>query len=254
MLVNPPAGEVGAAGAGIGLLIGLFGVGGSAFATPVLALLGVSAFAAVASPLPATIPASLAGAFVYVRRRQLDWPIAWRSIIGGVPAVVFGALLSRLVGGRALLVLSGLSLAVVGLTLLRHSAAPSAEAPVAAGRPDRIVIYAAGIGLFTGLLANGGGFLLVPLYVVVLGLGMHRAAGTSLVVVAALAVPTVITHWVLGHIDWTVASAFAAGAIPAAVVGSRLAQRMGSAILRTTFGWLLIAFAGYFLARQLLSW
>lgn len=54
MSVSPP--EVAAAGLGVGLLFGLFGVGGSAFATPALALLGVPGVIAVASPLPATIP------------------------------------------------------------------------------------------------------------------------------------------------------------------------------------------------------
>jgi len=245
---------VGAAGVGIGLLVGLFGVGGSAFATPVLALLGVPAFAAVASPLPATIPASLAGAWVYVRNRQLDWSIAWRTIVGGVPAVIAGALLSQVVGGRALLALSGVALGVVGVTLLRSGpAAATADAPAHERHPGLIILYAAGVGLFTGLLANGGGFLLVPLYVVVLGLSMQRAAGTSLAVVATLAVPTLITHWALGHIDWPVALVFAAGAIPGAVVGSRLAQRVASAVLRTAFAWLLIVFAGYFVARQLLA-
>ncbi len=58
----PPWPEVTAAGAGIGVLFGLFGVGGSSFATPVLGLLGVPGLIAVAAPLPATIPAAIAGA------------------------------------------------------------------------------------------------------------------------------------------------------------------------------------------------
>ena len=245
---------VGAAGLVIGVLFGLFGVGGSAFATPVLALLGVPALAAVASPLPATLPASLAGAWTYVRGRQLDWSIAWRSIAGGVPAAIAGALLSRVVGGKALLILSGVVLAVVGVRLLRPDRPPTETVAAHERRPGLIFVYAAGVGLFTGLLANGGGFLLVPLFVLVLGLSMRRAAGTSLVVVAALSVPTLITHWALGHIDWTVAVAFGAGAIPGAVIGSRLAaQRVASSVLRTAFGWLLVAFAGYFLARQVLK-
>jgi uncharacterized protein len=248
--VSPP--DLGAAGLAVGVLFGLFGVGGSAFATPVLALLGVPALAAVASPLPATLPASLAGAWVYIRGRKIDWPVVWRSIVGGVPAAVAGALASRVVGGKALLVLSGIALKAVGVRLLRpgHVHAPGEDA-AHDRRPWLIIVYAAGVGLFTGLLANGGGFLLVPLFVLVLGLSMQRAAGTSLVVVAALSVPTLITHWALGHIDWTVAVAFAAGAIPGAMIGSRLAQRVTSAALRAAFAWLLIGFAAYFLARQL---
>ncbi len=246
--MSAPPGAIGGAGLSIGILFGLFGVGGSAFATPVLSLLGVPALAAVASPLPATLPASLAGAWTYGRRRELEWPIAWRSIVGGVPATIAGAFLSRVVGGTALLVLSGIVLGIVGVRLLRPAE------PVAARRRSQqrfVIAYAAAIGLFTGLLANGGGFLLVPLFVLVLGLTMRRAAGTSLVVVAALSVPTLVTHWALGHIDWKVAVAFALGAIPGAVVGSQLAQRIRSSVLRHAFGWLLIAFSGYFIVRQL---
>ena len=58
-----------------------------------------------------------------------------------------------------------------------------------------LVASAAGIGLFTGLLAGGGGFLLVPLYLLVFGLHMRQAVGTSLLVIAVLSIPTLVTHW-----------------------------------------------------------
>ena len=74
-----------------------------------------------------------------------------------------------------------------------------------------LVASAAGLGLFTGLLANGGGFLLMPLYLLVFGLRMRQAVGTSLLVIAVLSIPTLVTHWALGHIDWTVAFAFTVG-------------------------------------------
>ncbi len=250
MSANPV--EIGAAGVAIGGLFGVFGVGGSAFATPILSLLGVPALTAVASPLPATLPASLTAAWAYVRTDRLDWSVARRSIVGGVPATIIGALLSRVVGGTALLILSGVVLGVIGVRLLRGGViGTDALAAARRDQPRAVVAYAAGVGLFTGLLANGGGFLLVPLFVLVLGLSMQRAAGTSLVVVAALSIPTLATHWALGHIDWAVAAAFAAGAIPGALVGSRLAQRAQSAGLRTAFGWLLVVFSAYFTIRHL---
>src|SRR4051794_7797671 len=104
-------------GLGIGLLYGVFGAGGSAFATPVLALLGVPPLVAVASPLPATLPAALAGAVSYVRKGQLDWRVFRRAAAGGLPAAVLGALLSRVVSGPALLVLSGAMVGVIGLRM-----------------------------------------------------------------------------------------------------------------------------------------
>jgi len=120
-------------------------------------------------------------------------------------------------------------------------------------KPGIVIPAAAAIGLFTGLLANGGGFLLVPLFVLVLGLTMPESAGTSLVVIAALSIPTFATHWALGHIDWTVAAAFAVGSIPGAAAGSIAAQHLPAEAMKRGFGILLIVFTIYFVARQLLN-
>ena len=241
-----------ALGVVVGALFGLFGVGGSSVATPALAVLGVRGIVAVASPLPATFPAALAGAWAYLRRGEVDREIAGWSVAGGAPAAVVGALLSRVVGGKAVLVASGVVLAIAGARVLRHPSDPEAHADARRRRrPALVASSTALVGLATGLLANGGGFLLVPLYLVVFGLSMRPASGTSLVVISVLALPTVITHWALGHIDWGVTGAFAVGLVPGAVVGSRYAERFEGPTLRRSFGWLLVAFAVYFVVRQL---
>ena len=188
------------AGAAIGTLTGLFGVGGSSIATPLLAVLGVPGLLAIASPLPATIPAALGAAGPYVRGGEARPRAAAWTLVGALPAAVIGALASELVGGPILLVASGLVLIVVGQRVLR----PIERSARSAGtirRKNRLLLVAAaaGVGLFTGLLANGGGFLLVPMYLLIFGLRMREAAGTSLLVIAALAVPTLATHWALGH-------------------------------------------------------
>ena len=239
-----------AAGLAVGVLFGLFGVGGSSFATPALGLLGVPGLIAVAAPLPATIPAAIVGMVAYVRRRQVEWPVARWSILGGVPGTIVGALLSRYVGGRSLLVVSGVVLALVGARILW----PLPEERLALQTRRRLAVVvpaAAAIGLATGLLANGGGFLLVPLFVLVLGLTMPESAGTSLVVIAVLSIPTLATHWALGHINWTIAAAFALGSIPGAALGSRVAQYLPADAMKRAFGVLLIGFAIYFVGRQI---
>lgn len=248
----PAWSEVTAAGLVIGVLFGLFGVGGSSFATPVLGLLGVPGLAAVASPLPAAIAAALAGARTYLRRRQVEWRVARWSIYGGVPGTIVGALGSKVVGGRALLVGSGVVLGIVGARILL----PLREERmlgIARRRAGVVVPAAAAIGLFTGLLANGGGFLLVPLFVLVLGLTMPESAGTSLVVIAALSIPTLATHWALGNIDWTIALPFAAGAVPGALAGSALAPHVPAEAMKRGFGLLLIGFAVFFVVHQVIA-
>lgn len=242
------------AGSGVGLSMGLFGVGGSSVATPVLALLGAPALVAVASPLPATIPAAAVGAQPYVRSGEARPRAAAWSLVGGIPGTIVGALLSRAVGGSTLLVLSGLVLVIVGLRVLRPIEQTMRDAGAARRRNRPLLVAAtAGVGLFTGLLANGGGFLLVPLYLLAFGLRMRQAVGTSLVVIAVLAVPTLATHWALGHIDWAVAGEFLLGMLPGSAAGSRLAQRVEGPRLRRAFGWFLVGFGALFTVYRLVT-
>src|SRR5437868_15004337 len=98
--------------------MGLFGVGGSSVATPVLSLLGVHGLAAIASPLPATIPSAVVGAVPYVRQGEARPKAAGWSLLGAVPATVAGGLLAQLVGGAALLVASGVVLVAVGVRVM----------------------------------------------------------------------------------------------------------------------------------------
>src|SRR4051794_10015758 len=106
------------AGGAVGCLMGVFGVGGSSVATPVLSLLGVPPLVAVASPLVATIPGATIAAVPYVRSGDARPKAAAWSLLGAVPATIVGALLSRLVGGPALLVASGVVLVDVGARVL----------------------------------------------------------------------------------------------------------------------------------------
>jgi uncharacterized protein len=105
------------------------------------------------------------------------------------------------------------------------------------------------VGLLSGLRANSGGVLLVPLGMVVLGLTAARAAGTSIVAAGALSLPTLLVHWSLGHIDWPVALVFGLGMLPGSLVGSRVGDRIPEALARQLFGVALVGFAAWFLVR-----
>ena len=239
-------------GAVVGLLYGLFGVG-SAFATPLLALMGVPGIVAVTAPLPGIMPGSFAGAWGYARRDRVDWRTARRAALGGVPGTVLGAELTHFVGGPIMLVFSAVALLVVGLRVV----APSTGLPVraAARRERRVLVIGSAfvIGGFAGLLANGGGFLLVPLFLVWFGLDMNRAAGTSLVVATALSVPALIVHSLAGDVNWAIALIFGLGLVPGALVGARVATHLPVARLRTAFGVSLIIVACWFFLHHVLA-
>jgi uncharacterized membrane protein YfcA len=239
-----------AAGLVVGLLYGLFGVG-SAFATPMLAVLGVPGIAAVVGPLPGLLPGAAAGAWSYTRGGKVDWDLARRTSVGAFPSAILGALASRWVGGTVLLLLSGLVLLAVGVRVLR----PESQTMIDRAHGRRaslgfVTVAAALVGFASGLLANGGGFLLVPLFLLVLGLDINKAAGTSMVVTVVLTVPTLVTHAFIGDIDWLVAGLFALGLVPGSLAGGHLAQRAPTSGLRRGFGVLLVGFAVWFLLRQ----
>jgi uncharacterized membrane protein YfcA len=240
-------------GVGLGLLMGFFGVGGSSAATPLLSLLGVPGLAAVASPLPATIPSAVSGAIPYLRAGEARPKAAGWSLLGAMPAAVVGGLLTKVIGGDALLVASGVVLVAVGFRVVL----PIEEAAREAGTRRRmnrplLVGASAAVGLFSGLLANGGAFLLMPMYLLVFGLRMRQAVGTSLVVVAVLSVPTLLTHWGLGHIDWSVSAALLLGQVPGSITGSMLSKRITTpGVARRAFGRFLIVFGVLFTIYRL---
>jgi hypothetical protein len=228
-------------GAAVGFLGGMFGKGGSAIATPLLGLVGLPAIVAVASPLPSTIPAALVAAYAYWRRDLVDPEVVRWSILVGVPATIVGAYSSRFTGGGPLVVITEIVLVGLGLRLLQHPGDPHEVGVTPEHWHARLVGVAALVGLVSGLLANGGGFLLAPLFVLVLHLPIKRAFATSLVVAAALAVPGAVVHAALGHIDWGVVLAFGAAAIPLSAVGARVAIRTESMRLERLYGAGLVA-------------
>lgn len=231
---------IAAVGAAIGYLGGLFGKGGAAIATPVLAAMGVPPMVAVASPLPATIPGTLVAYGRYRRRRFSEPRIIRWSLAVGIPATVIGAAGSYWVGGGALILVTDVVVALLGLRILLARAGPHDPATEVAVEPEvstvRLVGVALAVGFLAGLLANSGGFLLVPLYLAVLALPIHRALACSLAVAAALAIPGTIVHAALGHIDWRVAVVFGIASVPLSSLGARTALTVSPRRLERVYG------------------
>ena len=173
---------------------------------------------------------------------------------GGIPGTIAGALLSRLAGGPVLLIVSGLVLLVVGLRVILPVDDKALEKG-AERRHDRVLLVAtmALVGVFTGLLANGGGFLIVPLYLLVFGLQIREAVGTSLLVITVLAVPTLVTHALLGHINWALAGEYALGQVPGSAAGSQFAHHVQGPAIQRAFGWFLVAFGLFFVVYRIVA-
>jgi uncharacterized protein len=223
-------------GAFVGFLGGLFGKGGSAIATPLLALVGIPPIMAVASPLPATVPSTLAASYAYWRERLIDWRVFRWCLVVGIPATAVGAYATRYIGGDLLVVATEIVVTGLGLRFLLRPGDPHEVVIAPPAYRTRLVLVAAGVGVLSGLLANGGGFLLAPLFVVVLRLSLKQSFATSLAVAAVLAIPGTIVHAALGHIDWELVLVFGATSIPLSYLGARVALRTHPVRLERIYG------------------
>lgn len=223
-------------GAFVGFLGGMFGKGGSAIATPLLALVGIPPIMALASPLPATVPSTLAASYVYWRQRLIDWEVFRWCLVVGIPATAVGAYATRWIGGDVLVTATEVVVTGLGVRFLLRPGDPHEIAAEPDDYRTRMVLVAAGVGLLSGLLANAGGFLLAPLFVVVLRLSIKQSFATSLAVAAVLAVPGTIVHAALGHIDWEVVAVFGATSIPLSYLGAHAALRTNPVHLERAYG------------------
>lgn len=235
----------------VGFLGGLLGKGGSAIATPMLHAVGVPAIVAIAAPLPAAIPSTLAAGYAYSRQHLVDWRVVRSSALFGVPATIIGAGVTRWIGGGVLVAATDLLLIALGGRLV-WSRRRARTAPAHAPRDSRraIAAVAIAVGLVSGVLANSGGFLLAPLYLTVLRLPIKTALASSLAVASLLAVPGTIVHAYLGHIDWALVAVFGAASVPLSFLGARIAIRIDAGRLEGIYGFALVAFGTIFLALR----
>lgn len=237
-------------GGGVGVVAGLFGAGGSAVGTPLLHAAGVPAFYALASPLPVAIPLAASASVAYWRSGLIDRYLLTRTLWFAVPATVVGALVTPLIGGGPLIAATEVLVVMIGV---RFVVSPTFTAPSAAqAKPQlvRIAILAIAVGLVAGLLGNSGGFLLAPLFVLVLRVPLKVGLATSLALSAFLAIPGTITHAALGHIDWRIVAVYGVTAIPAAYVGARVALRTPSTPLARVYGAFLAILGAVLLVSQ----
>jgi uncharacterized protein len=224
----------------VGFLSGMFGKGGSAIATPLLHLAGVPALVAVASPLPAVVPSTLLAAVPYWRAKHIDMRLVKLGAAFGVPATVLGAYLTHWINGTVLVVATDAVILALAIRLLFHRHGKPRESNDASTHLWRIGAVTTVIGLAGGLLANSGGFLLAPLFIVLLGIQTRRALGSSLVLSSILAIPGTIVHAQLGHINWAITLVFGVASVPLALVGANVALRTKSERIEWMYALLLI--------------
>jgi len=206
---------------------------------------------ALASPLPVALPIALIGGFTYWRRGLVELRIALWTALGGVPTVIAGSYLTAYIPGRVLMLITGVFVIVIGIRLLRGPLVSGPNGNAAYASRSLLIGVGATVGLLSGLLANGGGFLLVPAYLLLFRMEPQRCSATSLVAIAFLSVPGTWIHNRLGHVDFRLAELLAAGVIPATYAGARLAMHLNARHSRHLFGIFLLLFGTLFFLRTL---
>ncbi|HEV2569957.1 sulfite exporter TauE/SafE family protein [Sphingomonas sp.] len=255
-----------ALGLGVGVLSGLFGVGGGFLTTPLLIFYGIPPTVAAASAASQVTGASVSGVFAHFRRGGVDVAMGAVLVVGGMAGSVLGAAIFRLLQatGQIDTVINLLYVILLGsigglmmrdaiqtIRASRGEAAPSPPKrrhhPLVASLPLRWRFYTSGLyisplaplilGLITGvltvLLGVGGGFIMVPAMIYLLGMGTRVVVGTSLFQILFVTAAATLVHAVTTKaVDIVLAALLLLGSVVGAQLGARLAQRLKPDYLR----------------------
>jgi len=260
----------------VGLLTGMLGVGGGFLTTPILIFYGIPPAVAVASSTTQITGTSVSGMLAYKRRRGVDYRMGAVLIGGGMIGSVAGGALFRLLQeigqiDTAIALLYVVLLVSIGSLMARESAtalgilSPSEREkprrrhnPMIAMLPMRWRFYQSGLyisplaplglgfisGMLTVLLGVGGGFIVVPAMIYLLGMSTQVVVGTSLMqILAVTAVTTMIHATTTKSVDIVLAVLLLAGSVFGAQFGVRLSQRVKPELLRMALAIIVLAVA-----------
>ncbi|WP_404335571.1 sulfite exporter TauE/SafE family protein [Sphingomonas sp. MMS12-HWE2-04] len=255
-----------ALGLGVGLLSGIFGVGGGFLTTPLLIFYGIPPTVAAASAASQVTGASVSGVFAHFRRGGVDLHMGAVLVVGGVIGSVAGAWLFTVLQASGAIdtvigILYVVMLGSIGTLMFRESVGAVRVArgarpptprkrrhhPLVAMLPLRWRFYRSGLyisplaplllGVFTGiltmLLGIGGGFILVPAMLYILGMGTQTVVGTSLFqTLFTTAVATMAHATTTKAVDIVLAALLLLGSVVGAQLGAQFAQRAKPEYLR----------------------
>ena len=235
----------------IGVSLGLLGGGGSILAVPVLVYVArVEVHSAIGMSLAIVGTTALVGGLVHARAGRVDLRAAALFGGAGMLGAPLGAQATHAVAPRVLLLLFAALMLAVGGLMLRGKAGARPGTP----RPHPVAVPTAGfgVGLLTGFLGVGGGFLIVPALTLLARLPIHAAVGTSLLVIAANSAAGVLGHLRQGEMPLGLTAAFTASAALGALAGVRLASSLDPARLRRAFAVFVVLVGLFLLAKNAL--
>ena len=239
-------------GAVVGATLGLIGAGGAILAVPgLVAILGLSATAATTSSTIIVGSAALAGA---LRRRNtgtVDVKIGLTFSAIGILGNFIGTLLLKIIPENVIMIIFALLMFGAGYAMCcRENPQPSAEKP----KWHLIVIAATFVGILTGLLGIGGGFLIVPALILFLKVPTKVAAGTSLVAITANSLIAFVLRFEFwDQIPVVEVAVFTISAIAASLLLTPVAAKLNAKVMQKIFSVVIVLVAIYTLFKNINS-
>lgn len=234
----------------IGISLGLLGGGGSILTVPILIYaLGVEEKSAIASSLLIVGATSAVAAVQHARAGNVVWRVALIFSGAGMAGAFLGGKLAAFIPASILLVLFALIMFGTAFAMWKGRKATTAQAratlPI-----GKIILEGLVVGVVTGLVGAGGGFLVVPALALMGGLGMKEAVGSSLVVIALKSFAGFAGYASHAHIDWKLTGIVAVAAIAGSFGGARIARHVPPETLRKGFAVFVVAMAVFLLFKQ----
>lgn len=216
----------------VGMSLGLLGGGGSILMVPLLAYVGgFPPKAAIAMSLLVVGVTSAIAAVGHARAGRARWRVAVIFGLVAMGGAYAGGRLARFIPDTVLLVAFAAIMVAAGIAMLRGRKACAADGEDRPFPLMKIALLGIAVGLISGLVGAGGGFLLVPALALLGGLSMPLAVGTSMVIIAMQSFAGLAGHLANEQIDWRIAGFITA----AAVVGPLLGGRLVGAVNRTRY-------------------
>ncbi len=233
----------------VGAALGVLGGGGSILMLPLLVyVVGLSPRDAIPLSLLIVGATSAAALAKHARSGSVCWRSGTLFGLAGMGGSYLGGRLSQLVPASGLL---------TGFALLRLATAVamlSRRSDGASKRPAHfslVLVMGAGVGVTSGLVGAGGGFLVVPALVMVGGLSMRRSVGTSLLVITMQAASGFVAHLSHARLDVHLAAVLVGAGVAGSLAGARWSLRLPQAKLRRAFGWLVLVLGAAMFVQQL---
>lgn len=251
----------------IGLSLGLIGGGGSILTVPVLVyLLGIEPVLATAYSLFVVGLSSLVGSWSYVKKELVSFRLAAvfglpsiiavystrKFLIPAIPEELFQMGSFTLTKPAAIMILFSVLMIFASYSMIKGKKEIEGAAPK---KLNYFLVFLEGIvvGTLTGLVGAGGGFLIIPALVILSGIPMKQAVGTSLLIIAVKSLIGFTGDWSNYTIDWVLLLSFSGIAIMGILVGAKLSDFISGKKLKPAFGYFVLIMGFYILIKEIMA-